>query len=138
MKKTHIIALVIIAIAMALIFSTFDSASTYVNFSQAKELAKSSTDEVHVVGELTKDASGEIIGMNYEPAIDPNHFTFQLVDDEGVVEMVYLFQPKPTDIEKSEKVVVSGRYVKGKFIAKKVLLKCPSKYADKELKQYEK
>ncbi len=137
MKKTHIIALIIIAVAMALIFSTFDSASTYVNFGQAKELSKSSTDQVHVVGELTKDADGNITGMNYEPSMDPNKFTFTLVDNEGAVEMVYLYQPKPTDIEKSEKVVVSGRYVQDKFIAKKVLLKCPSKYADKELKQYE-
>ena len=135
MKKTHIIALVIIAVAMALIFSTFDSASTYVNFGQAKELAKSSTDEVHVVGELRKDASGKIVGMFYDPAVDPNRFMFQLVDDEGIIETVYLYQPKPTDIEKSEKVVVSGRYVQEKFVAKKVLLKCPSKYAEKELKQ---
>lgn len=137
MKKTHIIALVIIAIAMALIFSTFDSASTYVNFTQAKELSKSSSDQVHVVGELRKDGTGKIVGMFYDPAVDPNRFMFQLVDDEGVTETVYLYEPKPTDIEKSEKVVVSGRYVQDKFIAKKVLLKCPSKYADKELKQYE-
>lgn len=138
MKKTHIIALVIIAIAMALIFSTFDSASTYLNFNQAKELAKSSTDEIHIVGELKKDSQGNILGMYYEPSVDPNKFTFALVDEEGTEETVFLFQPKPTDIEKSEKVVVSGRYVKDKFIAKKVLLKCPSKYADKEIKQYEK
>jgi cytochrome c-type biogenesis protein CcmE len=138
MKKSHIIALVIIAIAMALIFSTFDSASTYVNFTQAKELSKASSDEVHVVGELSKDAQGNILGMIYEPSIDPNRFMFQLIDDEGVEETVYLYQPKPTDIEKSEKVVVSGRYVQDKFVAKKVLLKCPSKYAEKEIKQYEK
>lgn len=138
MKKTHIIALIIIAVAMALIFSTFDSASTYVNFTQAKELSRSSTDQVHVVGELKKDSEGNILGMFYEPSINENEFTFVLLDDEGVEETIYLYEPKPTDIEKSEKVVVSGRYVEDKFIAKKVLLKCPSKYEEKEIKQYEK
>ena len=55
MKKTHIFIIVIIAIAISIIVSTADDASTYVNFDQAYEMAVSGKENnIHVVGQLKK------------------------------------------------------------------------------------
>ncbi len=40
MKKTHILALGVIAIAIAMIITTIGDASTYLSFKEAKELAE--------------------------------------------------------------------------------------------------
>ena len=64
MKKSHILAIGVIAIAIAIIVSTAGDASTYVNFDQAYQLAATgSSTQVHVVGELPKDAAGNILGL---------------------------------------------------------------------------
>jgi len=39
----------------------------------------------------------------------------------------------PPDFLRSEKVVVNGNYQNSQFIAKKILLKCPSKYQEQKL-----
>jgi len=43
MKKTHIIGLIVIAIAVAILVSTGTEASTYVDFSVAENMAKLAT-----------------------------------------------------------------------------------------------
>ena len=136
MKKSQIIGLVIIAVAIGIIITTFDDASAYVTFAEAKEKFEDGDEgEIHVVGELPKDASGEILGMVYDPIIDANYFSFQLIDDNGFEQKVVYYGSKPHDLEKSEKVVIIGAYKSGEdFIAKQILLKCPSKYAEDEIK----
>lgn len=136
MKTSHIIALVIIAIAAAIIVSTFDNASTYVTFAEAKKLSLDGNDEdIHVVGQLTKDEQGNVVGLEYHPTTDPNKTYFTLVDDSAGVEQVILLHPKPQDIEKSEKIVVIGSYNKDVFVAKEILMKCPSKYNENKLEE---
>jgi len=136
MKKTHIVGILIIAIAIAVIVSTAGDASSYVNFSQAAELAQSGEqDAVHVVGKLKKDPSGQIIGMAYQPELDPNHFEFTLVDNANRTEKVVYSAPKPQDFDRSEQVVVIGTMQQGHFQADKILLKCPSKYQDGKLEE---
>jgi cytochrome c-type biogenesis protein CcmE len=140
MKKTHIIALGVIAVAIAMIISTIGDASTYLSFSEAKALAeKGETKSVHVVGELPKNANGEVFGIRYEPSISPNQFEFLMIDSLNTQYRVIHNQPKPQDIEKSEKVVVVGRMnlEGGYFEADKILLKCPSKYNNGDLKAEE-
>lgn len=134
MKITHIVGLIVIAILIAIVVSMVGNTSQYVDFATAKELAEDNPDEkIHIVGELKKDADGNVVGMNYNPLENANLTTFILIDDKGQEETVLLREPKPTDIEKSEKVVVIGGYVKGQFIVEKVILKCPSKYENQEL-----
>lgn len=136
MKKTHIIALVVIAVAVAMIISTVGDASTYSDFSEARKMAENGkTSSVHVVGELKKDGTGQITGMRYEPAIDPNRFEFVMIDSLQNESKVVLNKPKPQDMEKSEKVVVVGsmNLDKDVFEAEQILLKCPSKYNDGKL-----
>lgn len=135
MKKSHIIGIVIIAAAIMIIMSTAGDASTYVDFGEAKELAQEgSNTKVHVVGRLKKDAQGHIVGMQYDPLIDPNYFAFMLVDTNRVEQKVVYFNPKPQDFERSEQVVITGNMQNDVFVADKILLKCPSKYVETEVK----
>jgi cytochrome c-type biogenesis protein CcmE len=135
MKKTHIIALVVIAIAITMIISTIGDASTYASFKEAKEMAENGDKgSIHVVGELIKGADGKPLGMKYEPSVDPNHFEFMMRDSLNNEELVVFKQPKPQDMDKSEKVVGHMDLNTKQFEAEQILLKCPSKYNNGELK----
>jgi len=135
MKTTHIILLVVIAAAIGVIISLTGSTSSYVTFKEAKELAANGDNEkIHVVGRLKKDASGKIQGMEYNPQKDPNYFKFDLTDTMQNTMAVVYPNPKPTDFERSEQVVIIGLVKDEVFVADKILMKCPSKYTEKEIK----
>ena len=132
MKKTHIIAILVIAAAIAIIISTAGDASTYVTFDQAYQMASVGNKEhIHVVGGLMKNEQGRIIGL--EKSNDNLSFTFILVDDNNKEQKVYYNEPMPPDFTRSEKVVVIGSYRGDVFVADKILLKCPSKYQEQKL-----
>ncbi len=134
MKTTHIILLLVIAVAIGVIISTSGDASKYVSFEEAKELSlENANEKVHVVGKLKKDVTGNIIGMNYQPSIDPNYFEFLIIDNNNKEERVVYLNPKPQDFEKSEQIVIIGGFKGDTFKADKILMKCPSKYEDKKL-----
>lgn len=97
---------------------------TYATFSEAEHSGK----VVKLVGELSKDKA-----IIYDPEVDPNYCKFFVRDAAGVEKEVILLMSKPHDFEKSEKVVLTGEMKNDQFIAKNVLLKCPSKYKDEEL-----
>lgn len=135
MKKVHIIGIVIIAVAIAVIMSTAGDASSYVTFKEAANLAADGKDKkVHVVGTLKKDNAGQIIGMQYQPQIDPNYFSFLLIDQNNEERQVIYSSPKPQDFERSEQIVIIGSMQKDQFVADKILMKCPSKYQENEIK----
>jgi len=132
MKKTHIILIIVLAGAIAILISTAGDASNYVGFNEAYAMATAGNKkEIHVVGELTKDAGGKITGIEAGP--DKVSFSFVLVDENGKHQKVEYNQPMPQDFTKSEKVVVIGRYEGDTFKASKILLKCPSKYQEKNV-----
>jgi cytochrome c-type biogenesis protein CcmE len=134
MKKSHIIGIIVIAMAIGIIMTTAGDASTYVSFGDAIELAKDgSSTKVHVVGRLKKDDQGHIVGMQYDPMMDPNYFSFTLVDTNRFEQRVVYFNPKPQDFERSEQVVITGNMQNEVFVADKILLKCPSKYTENEI-----
>ena len=56
-----------------------------------------------------------------------------MVDNNNETQKVYYNEPMPPDFIKSEKVVVVGSFKNGVFQAKKILLKCPSKYEEKTI-----
>ncbi len=129
MKKIHLFGIAVIAIAIFIVMSMAGDASTYVDFGEAEKMAKNGDgDKVHVVGKLKKDAQGNIVGMNYDPAVNANYFEFVLVDTLHREQKVILNQPKPQDMDKSEQVVIIGKMEGEVFKCDKVLLKCPSKY----------
>ncbi|SDK82473.1 cytochrome c-type biogenesis protein CcmE [Catalinimonas alkaloidigena] len=136
MKKAHLLGIVIIAVAVGIIISTAGDASTYVSFQEAATMAANGrTEKIHVVGELQKDPQGHFVGMQYQPELDPNFFTFSLVDDQGKAQQVIYHNPMPQDFEKSEKIVIIGGYQNDVFVADKILMKCPSKYQDDEFRE---
>lgn len=138
MKKIQIFGLVIVAIAIGIIVSTAGDASTYVDFSKAQEMASNGdTESIHVVGKLKKDAAGQILEMQYDPQIDPNYFTFTLIDNNNVAKKVVYKSTKPQDFDKSEQIVVIGKMQNGTFSAEKILMKCPSKYENGKLETTE-
>ncbi|HRH35664.1 MAG TPA: cytochrome c maturation protein CcmE [Catalimonadaceae bacterium] len=135
MKPLHLGALLVIAVGVAVVISTSGDASTYVGFQTAKSMVLNGDNhKVHVVGQLPRSSSGEIEGMFYDPQTDPNFFRFQLVDEQKEIQEVLYFNPKPADFERSEKIVVVGAMKNGKFVADKILMKCPSKYQEGEIK----
>jgi cytochrome c-type biogenesis protein CcmE len=132
MKKSHIFMLIVIAVAIGIIVSTADDASTYVGFDEAMAMSTSGNNkEIHVVGQLKKDHSGNIIGIR--EGDDKVSFSFIMVDDSGKEQEVKYNQPMPADFTRSEKVVVIGSYQGEVFNASKIILKCPSKYQEEKI-----
>jgi cytochrome c-type biogenesis protein CcmE len=119
MKRSSIIGIIIIAIAIGAIISTYADSSTYGTFSDAQE----TTSELHVVGKLEKEK--ELI---YNPKKDANYFAFYMKDNDGKECKVVFNGSKPQDFERSEQIVLTGKMVNGEFQASKILMKCPSKY----------
>ena len=132
MKKSHVIAILVIVAAIAIIVSTAGDASTYVTFDQAYQMASiGDKNGIHVVGELKKDEMGEITGLEKSP--DNLSFSFILLDENKKEQKVFYNEPMPPDFTRSEKVVVIGSFQGERFVAKKILLKCPSKYQEQKL-----
>ena len=126
MKRTHIIGLIIIAIGVGfLVYMLGSEMSSYETFESA--YAKSGK-EFSVVGQI--DTSKELY---YDPHVDANYFTFYLEDEAGDARKVIYNGTKPRDFERSEKIVVTGNMEGEDFHAKKILMKCPSKYVEDEI-----
>ena len=117
MKKTHIIGLILIAVAIGIILITTGDASTYVGFDEAERISKSDpSQKVHVVGKLKKDAQGKIVGMIFNPALDANRLEFTVEDSLGRENQVIYAAPKPQDFEKSEKMLFLQTQLKFLFL----------------------
>ena len=133
MKKSHILAIGIIAVAITIMISTAGDTSSYVTFKEAKNISENNSNtKVHVVGTLRKDAKGHAQGIF--PSPDKLSFSFVMLDENEMAQEVYYNEPMPADFQRSEQVVIIGSYQDDLFIADKILLKCPSKYQEEELK----
>jgi cytochrome c-type biogenesis protein CcmE len=121
MKRSHIIAIAVIAIAIAALIGSLSDSSTYASLEEA--FADPGT-EYHVVGVL--DRSKPIV---YEPSLNASLTTFGMVDLKGRACTVRLAKAKPQDLERSERLVLIGTgNASGEFEAHEMLMKCPSKY----------
>jgi len=130
MKKTHIIFLVAIAVLVVTLiafsagdFSTYESIQSAIN-----KPGKSVT----IIAKLDKTQPVE-----YDAIKNPNYLSFYAVDSLGGKTKVIFRNSKPTDLEKSERIVMKGTMKPDHFECKDILLKCPSKYKDdkKELEK---
>ena len=126
MKKTSIILIVFIAIAIGAIISTSSDASSYESFEVA---AQNPEKEFHIVGTLNRQKE-----KYFDPQKDANFFSFYLIDEKGKEQKVVYHAPEPADFERSEKIVIIGKVNGDHFEASKILLKCPSKYTENEVK----
>ncbi len=124
MKRSSILGLVVIAIAIAVIICTYSSSSTYGSFSDAKKTSS----ELHIVGHLDKQKE-----LHYDAAKDANYFSFFVKDNKGQECKVVFIGTKPQDFERSEQIVLTGQMVGSEFHASNILMKCPSKYTQDKI-----
>ena len=123
MKRTHIIILVCIAamIVALIVFSAGDF-STFDTIGSAK---KKPGKYVHLIARLDTTRA-----IEYDPIKNPNYLSFYAVDSLGSSTKVVYYNSKPTDLERSERVVMKGKMQNNVFECDDILLKCPSKYKD--------
>tara|TARA_Y100001935_G_scaffold13670_1_gene10420 strand:+ start:313 stop:717 length:405 start_codon:yes stop_codon:yes gene_type:complete len=133
MKNSLGLSIVFIGIVLVIIVTTFGDASTYVSFTEAKELySNGNMSKIHVVGKLNRDTEDNITGI--KKSYDMLSFSFEMVDEKGLKEDVFFGEPMPPDFLMSEQIVVIGSYNNNRFIADEILLKCPSKYTEENIK----
>lgn len=125
MKKMHILAFIAIIAGISILIIGSEDVTTYSNFSEITDPDQS----IKIVGTLDKDKE-----LVYNPEENPNLFTFYMQDKKGTSKKVLLNKPKPQDFERSESLVVTGKLVGEEFIASEILMKCPSKYKDEEIR----
>ncbi len=126
MKKTHLIGGILILISVIALMSMVQEMSPYVSFSDA---AKQPDRKFQVVGQLSKDKE-----MVYNPEENPNYFSFYMRDQNEEERKVVLLDAKPQDFERTEEIVLTGSMKDGEFIASSMLVKCPSKYVEEEVR----
>ena len=122
MKKIHIILLVLIAVAIAVLITFLKTATTYDTIDTAK--AKPGK-FVHMIAKLDHSQPVE-----YDAVNNPNYLSFTAVDSLGKSVKVVYHNAKPDNLEHSERLVLKGAYKDDHFECKEIMMKCPSKYKD--------
>ena len=125
MRKIHVVLLVVIAAAIALLVSFMGDLSTYETLASARQKEGKA---VTIIAKL--DKSSPIV---YDPIKNANYTTFHVTDSLGNRAKVEYYFEKPYDMEKSERIVLKGKMKGDVFeITRKdgILIKCPSKYND--------
>lgn len=125
MKKSNIVLLVLIAVAIGVIVTVAGDFSTYETFATARQKEGR---EFQVIGKLDTTQV-----MSYNPEKDANLFSFYVKDKTGEARHVIFYGTKPTDFEKAESVVLTGKMQNGEFQCSKILMKCPSKYKNDQV-----
>lgn len=101
--------------------------TTYETFTSAKE--KEGKD-IKVVGNLVLDKP-----IEYDPTHDANKFTFYMKDKNSEIRQVVFKGAQPQDFRRSEQLVLTGKMQGNVFYTSNILMKCPSKYVDNEIKE---
>ena len=125
MKTTHILLLIVIAVAIGLLISTMTDLSTYDSVQSAR--AKPGK-YVHLIGRLDTLNGKQI---EYDALKDANYLSFHVIDSLGSsTRVIYKKGQPPTDMERSERMVLKGTMSDSAFLCDEILIKCPSKYTD--------
>lgn len=122
MKTSSIIILVVIAAAIGALLMYSVDFSTYDTIGSAKE---KQGQYVHMIAKLDKSKP-----IQYDALKDPNYLSFYAIDSLGSSTRVVFRNPKPAELEQSERVVLKGKMEGDVFQCDNILLKCPSKYKD--------
>ncbi len=125
MKKSHIIAFIAIVAAVSIIVIGSKDVTTYGDFSMAENAPGS----VKIAGTLDLNKP-----IHFDIEEDPNSFSFYMNDKANNRKKVIVSMAKPQDFEQSESIVVTGKLKGDTFYAHDILLKCPSKYKDEEIR----
>jgi cytochrome c-type biogenesis protein CcmE len=122
MKKTHIILLVLIAFAIVVLISYTGDLSSYETIGSAKQKQGKF---LNLIVKMDKT-----VPVQYDPVKDPNLLKFGVQDSLGGKINVVFHNTMPTDMEKSERLVLKGKVQGDVFECSAIVLKCPSKYKD--------
>lgn len=122
MKIKYVIGTIIIVVFIIWAGISFNKTLTpYVSLADAKKTQSI----VQVKGKRIDDGTIDMV---------KNLFIFTMEDDRGErIEVVY-DGAKPGNFEQATEVVCIGQYKNGKFYAKELLVKCPSKYIEEGVK----
>lgn len=123
MKKIHIVLLLLVAAGIASLTVFLKDLTTYATFDTAS--TKYNGKFVHVVAKLDKSRA-----IEYNPAVNADYLGFAASDSTGRSVKVVYKKEKPTDFEKSDKLVLKGYMRDSYFECKEIQLKCPSKFKD--------
>lgn len=118
-----IVAAVVIGV---LIFTSFSgSTSEYLTVAEVKALGPEQTRASRV--------AGEIVPNSVDWSTRDLHLTFAIEDETGELAISY-YGPQPDMLVDAVEAVVEGKYDPGSqvFEAEELLMKCPSKYEEKE------
>ena len=117
-KKFLIFLFILSLIVIAVLSLSDDIMTPYVSFSDA---VTNSGEYVQIIGKLDKKKSIKTVGKK---------ISFHLTGNKAETLEIEYSDSKPANFEHAEQIVVLGRYNKQdeKFIADKLLVKCPSKY----------
>lgn len=130
MKPLHIALIVIAGLGVAAVATLYGNTTQYVSFPEAEALAKENPGrDYHVVCSLNKSRS-----IEYNAEKDANKLVFYAKDSLGNERMVIYNQPKPQDMERTEKIMLVGHSEGNHFRATEISMKCPSKYEDAPVK----
>jgi hypothetical protein len=124
-KRTHIIILIFFAIAIGVLTSMMGNLSTYETIASAKQKEGKT---VTIIAKLDNS-----LPIEFDPQKNPNYTSFHITDTLGNKARVVYYYEKPYDMEKAERLVISGKMNGDIFEIRKkdgILIKCPSKYKD--------
>ncbi len=125
MKRSHIVLLVFIAAAIAVILGFMGNLTTYETIASARQKEGKT---VTIIARIDNRQP-----IQYDPLKNPNYMSFHISDTLGNSAKVEYYYEKPYDLEKAERITLKGKMKDGVFeITQKdgILLKCPSKYKD--------
>jgi hypothetical protein len=125
LKKIHIIVLLFIAIAIAVLVSFMGNLSTYETIVSARQKEGKT---VTIIAKLDNSQP-----IEFDAQKNPNYTSFHVLDTLGNKARVVYYYEKPYDMEKAERLVISGKMNGDVFEIRKkdgILIKCPSKYKD--------
>jgi len=122
MKKTHIILLVLIAFAIVVLISYTGDLSSYETIGSARQKQGKF---LNLIVKMDKS-----VPVQYDPVKDPNLLKFGVQDSLGGKINVVFHNTMPTDMDKSERLVLKGKVQGDVFECSAIVLKCPSKYKD--------
>lgn len=125
MKKIHIVLLVLIVAAIAILISIMPSSGGFTTYESIATAKSKQGKVVHIVAQLDKTKP-----IDYDQQKDANYLSFIAVDSLGGSVRVVYNNGKPTNLEHSNQLVMKGKMIGDQFECEDILTKCPSKYSD--------
>lgn len=118
-----VVVAVVIGALIAISFS--GSTSDYLTIAEVKGLGADQTRDSRVAGEIVPDS--------VDWSTREMHLAFEIQDDTGQLAISY-YGPQPDMLVDAVEAVVIGKYNPDEdlFEAEELLMKCPSKYEEKE------